>query len=180
MNREDFEILNSGIIYFDNGATTLKPKVLALATADYYNHYSANAHRGDYDISLKVDTMFEKSRDLVRRLINAEDLSEIAFTSGATDSLNKIVFGYFKNCLKENDEIILSRSEHASNILPWFELADDKKLKIRYIDLDSDLKVTLDNLKKVITPKTKVIALAHVTNVIGDIRNIKEIITINS
>ncbi len=178
MNREDFEILNSGIIYFDNGATTLKPKVLALATADYYNHYSANAHRGDYDISLKVDTMFEKSRDLVRRLINAEDLSEIAFTSGATDSLNKIVFGYFKNCLKENDEIILSRSEHASNILPWFELADDKKLKIRYVDLDSDLKVTLDNLKKVITPKTKVIALAHVTNVIGDIRNIKEIITL--
>lgn len=176
MYRDDFEMLNSGIIYFDNGATTLKPKVLALATSDYYNHYSANAHRGDYDISLKVDTLFEQTRNLVRKLINADDLSEIIFTSGATDSLNKIVFGYFRDYLNEFDEIILSRSEHASNILPWFELADMKNLKIKYVDLDDNLKVTIDNLKKVVTSKTKVISLAQITNVIGDVRDIKEII----
>ncbi len=143
MYRDDFEILKSGIIYLDNGATTLKPKVLSETISKYYNCYSANAHRGDYDISLKVDMLFEQSRDLVRRLINADDLSEIIFTSGATDSLNKIVFGYFKNYLNEGDEVILSRSEHASNILPWFELADAKKIKIKYVDLDEDFKINI-------------------------------------
>ena len=175
MYRDDFEILKSGIIYFDNGATTLKPKILSEAISKYYNCYSANAHRGDYDISLKVDTMFEQSRDLVRRLINANDLSEIIFTSGATDSLNKIVFGYFRDYLNEGDEVILSRSEHASNILPWFELADFKKIKIKYVDLDDDFKINIQALEKAITPKTKVISLAHTTNVIGDIRDIEKI-----
>ena len=178
MNREDFEILKSGIVYFDNGATTLKPKILGKTISDYYNNYSANAHRGDYDISLKVDNLIEKSREQVRKLINAKDLSEIVFTSGATDSLNKIIFGYFKNYLKKGDEVILSKSEHASNVLPWFELVDDLGIKIRYVELDELLKINLDNLKKVINSKTKVISLAHITNVIGDVRDIKKIISL--
>lgn len=175
MHREDFNILKTDIVYFDNGATTLKPYILSEAISDYYNNYSANAHRGDYDISLKVDTMYEKTRELVRKFINARSTNEIVFTSGTTDSLNKIIFGYFKDKLKENDEIIITKSEHASNVLPWFELKDSNNIKIKYIELD-DLKVTLDNLKKVITQKTKVISLAHITNVAGDIRPIKEII----
>ena len=175
MNRNDFEMLANNVVYFDNGATTLKPYILSEAISDYYNNYSANAHRGDYDISLKVDTMYEKTRELVRKFINARSTNEIVFTSGTTDSLNKIIFGYFKDKLKENDEIIITKSEHASNVLPWFELKDSNNIKIKYIELD-DLKVTLDNLKKVITQKTKVISLAHITNVAGDIRPIKEII----
>ena len=175
MNREDFEILKSPIIYFDNGATTLKPTVLSNAISDYYNHYSANAHRGDYDISLKVDTMYEKTRELVKNFIHAKNSKEIVFSSGTTDSLNKIKFAYFKEQLKENDEVILTKSEHASNVLPWFELKDSKKIQIRYIELE-DLKVTLENVKKVVTDKTKVISLAHITNVAGDIRPMKEII----
>ena len=175
MHREDFNILKTDIVYFDNGATTLKPYILSEAISDYYNNYSANAHRGDYDISLKVDTMYEKTRELVRKFINARSTNEIVFTSGTTDSLNKIIFGYFKDKLKENDEIIITKSEHASNVLPWFELKDSNNIKIKYIELD-DLKVTLDNLKKVVTPKTNVISLAHITNVAGDIRPIKEII----
>ena len=175
MHREDFNILKTDIVYFDNGATTLKPYILSEAISDYYNNYSTNAHRGDYDISLKVDTMYEKTRELVRKFINARSTNEIVFTSGTTDSLNKIIFGYFKDKLKENDEIIITKSEHASNVLPWFELKDSNNIKIKYIELD-DLKVTLDNLKKVVTPKTKVISLAHITNVAGDIRPIKEII----
>ena len=175
MNREDFEILKSPIIYFDNGATTLKPTVLSNAISDYYNHYSANAHRGDYDISLKVDTMYEKTRELVKNFIHAKNSKEIVFSSGTTDSLNKIIFGYFKDQLKENDEVILTKSEHASNVLPWFELKDSKKIQIRYIELE-DLKVTLENVKKVVTDKTKVISLAHITNVAGDISPMKEII----
>ena len=175
MNREDFLMLNKDIVYFDNGATTLKPKVMIDATIDYYANYTANAHRGDYDISLKVDNNYENTRLLVKEFINADSTKEIVFTSGATDSLNRIVFGYFQNTLKENDEVIITKSEHASNVLPWFELAKRNKIKIKYIELTSDYKVTIDNLKKVITSNTKVISLAHVTNVIGDVRPIKEI-----
>lgn len=175
MNREDFSMFDQDIIYFDNGATTFKPKVLSKTISEYYNTYSANAHRGDYDISLKVDEKYEKTRTLVQEFIGAKSSKEIVFTSGTTDSLNKIIFGYFKNILKENDEVILTKSEHASNVLPWFELKDELKIKIKYIELDN-LKVTMNNLKKTITSNTKVISLAHVTNVSGDVRPMKEII----
>jgi len=175
MNLEDFNILNSDLIYFDNGATTLKPKILSEAISDYYNNYSANAHRGDYDISLKVDEIFEKTRSLVKEFINAKDSSEIVFTNNATDSLNKIIFGFFNHYLNKDDEVLITKSEHASNILPWFELQDKKQIKVNYIKLDKNLSVTLDNVIDAITPNTKVISLAHVTNVVGDIRPIKEI-----
>lgn len=176
MNREDFLILNNDLIYLDNGATTLKPKCVSDKVSEYYNYYSANAHRGDYELSLKVDSEYENTRKLVKEFINAKSTRQIVFTSGTTDSLNKIIFGYFYNYLNEGDEILLTKSEHASSLLPWFELSDLKKLKISYIPLDLDHKVTLNNLKKTISPNTKVISLAHITNVIGDIRPIKEII----
>lgn len=176
MNRDDFIMLNKDIIYFDNGATTLKPKVLIESISDYYNNYSANAHRGDYDISLKVDEMYENTRKLIKEFINAKKSSEIIFTSGATDSLNKIIFGYYTDKLQAGDEILLTKAEHASNILPWFELKDKLNLKIKYIDLNEDYELTLDNVIKSITNKTKVISLAHISNVVGDIRPIKEII----
>ena len=176
MNRDDFLILNKDIVYLDNGATTLKPYILSESISDYYNNYSANAHRGDYDISLKVDNMYENSRELVRRFIGAKSKEQIVFTNNATDSLNKIIFGYFKNHLNKGDEVLITKSEHASNVLPWFELSDDIGITINYIKLDSDLKVTLDNVKKSITPNTKVISIAHVTNVVGDVRPVKEII----
>ena len=176
MNREDFLLLNQNIIYLDNGATSLKPKVISQSISDYYNNYSANAHRGDYDLSLKVDLKYEETRKLVKDFINAKTTKEIIFTSGATDSLNKIIFGFFKNYLKTNDEVLLTKSEHASNILPWFELADELNIKINYIPLEN-LEVTLDNVKRSITPNTKVISIAHITNVVGDIRPIKEIIS---
>ena len=176
MNYNDFNLLNQNIVYLDNGATTLKPKVLSEAISDYYNNYSANAHRGDYDMSLKVDTMYEKTRTLVKELINAKSEKEIVFTSGATDSLNKIIFGYAKNILNEEDEVLITKAEHASNILPWFELSDQIGIKVKYIDLTDDYKVTLDNVKKSITAKTKIISLAHITNVVGDVRPLEEII----
>lgn len=175
MNRDDFNILNNNIIYFDNGATSLKPKCIADSISFYYNNYSANAHRGDYDLSLLVDNKYEGTRTLVKEFINARKNKEIIFTSGATDSLNKIIFGYFKNYLKEGDEVLLTKSEHASNILPWFELKDEINIKINYIPL-TNLEVTLDNVKNSITDKTKVISIAHITNVVGDVRPIKKII----
>ena len=133
MNRDDFNILNTGLIYFDNGATTLKPKILSEAVSDYYNNYSSNAHRGDYGLSIKASSMYEESRKIVKNLINAESEKQIVFTSGTTDSINKIVFGYFQKILKKGDEILLTKSEHASNLLPWFELAEKKELIIKSI-----------------------------------------------
>ncbi len=174
MNREDFCLLKQDIIYFDNSATALKPKVLKEALMDYYDNYSANAHRGDYDMGLKVDMLYEGTREKVRDFIGAKKTEEIVFTSGATDALNKIIFGYFKYDLKENDEVLITVSEHASNVLPWFELQDEIGIKVSYIPLE-DHKVTLENIKKVVTEKTKVISLAHITNVIGDVRPIEEI-----
>lgn len=176
MNREDFLMLNKNIIYFDNGATTLKPRVLVETLNDYYSNYSANAHRGDYDISLKVDEMYENTRELVRSLINAKSSREVIFTSGATDSLNKIIFGYFRDKLGSNDQVLLTRSEHASNVLPWFELKDELGLDLDYISLDDDYEVTFENVKKAITDRTKVISIAHTSNVVGDVRPIKEIV----
>lgn len=176
MHREDFEVLNNGYIYFDNGATTFKPTCVLDSIKYYYTKYTANAHRGDYDFSLIVDEKYENARSLIKDFINAKKTKEIIFTSGATMSLNQIIFGYFKQNLVKNDEVLITKSEHASNILPWFELESSIGIKVNYIPLNSDHVLELETLKESITDKTKVISIAHITNVVGDIRPIKEII----
>lgn len=175
MNREDFPMLFNNIIYFDNGATTFKPKQVLKKISDYYTEYTANAHRGDYHISLKVDTEYELARNIVQEFINAKERSEIVFTSGSTESLNYIATGFFGNYLEAGDEILITKAEHASNVLPWFRLAKQLDVLVNFIDLDDNHYVTIDNVLKAITPRTKVISLAQITNVIGDIRPIKEI-----
>ena len=175
MNRDDFPMLKNDIIYLDNSATSLKPKCVIDKLVDYYENYSANAHRGDYDISFKVDLEYENARDLVCEFINAKEKEEIVFTSGTTESLNMVANGFFANIVEPGDEILITTSEHASNVLPWFRLQNDYGCEVKYIPLDANYHVTLDNVKKMITPKTKIISLAQITNVIGDIRPIKEI-----
>lgn len=175
MNREDFPMLKQDIIYFDNGATTFKPISVINKMTEYYVKYCANAHRGDYDISFKVDQEYELTRDKVKEFINAKNRSEIIFTSGATDSLNLVASGFFANNIETGDEILITKSEHASNVLPWFRIAKNNGAVIKYIELDANHHVTLENVVAAISPKTKLIALAHITNVIGDIRPIKEI-----
>lgn len=174
MYREDFPMFENDIIYLDNGATTFKPKCVIDKMTEYYTKYSANAHRGDYDISYKVDVEYENARKLVSRFINAE-MDEVVFTSGATESLNMIASGFFEHILEPGDEVLITLSEHASNVLPWFMLARKNGIIVKNIELDSNLHVTLNNVIKAITPNTKVISLAHITNVVGDIRPIKEI-----
>ena len=176
MNRDDFTILKgSNIVYFDNGATTLKPDVVRNAIDDYYNKYTSNIHRGDYSNSLKVSELYEECREKLRDYINAKHSSEIVFTSGTTASLNDIVLGYFKYKLNKGDEVIITEAEHASNVLPWFVLEKELGIVVKYVNLSDRNEVTIDNLKKSITSNTKVISLAHVTNVIGDVRDIKNI-----
>lgn len=174
MHREDFPMLSNDLIYLDNGATTFKPQKVLDAMNEYYTKYCANAHRGDYSISYKVDMAYEDARMKVAKFINA-DSSEVVFTSGATEGLNIIANGFFDNLLEPGDEIIISNSEHASNVLPWFRLANKHNAIIKYAQLDSNLHITIESIKALITPKTKIIALAEITNVVGDIRPIKEI-----
>lgn len=175
MNRNDFSILNQNLIYLDNAATTLKPDLLIQSISDCYQKYPANIGRSQYEISELATKKYEHSREMVARFLGTDNSSEIIFTSGTTDSINKIIFGFFENYLKKGDEVLLTESEHASLLLPWFELADKLGLVIKYIPLTTDHKIDLTNIKKVITPSTKVISLAHITNVIGDVRPIKEI-----
>lgn len=175
MNRDDFPILNGGVIYFDNGATTFKPKCVVEAVKSYYEEYTANAHRGDYDNSLRVDKMYEEVRNKVRNLINAEKDEEIVYTKGTTESINMVVFGYLAKKLKKGDEVLLSKSEHASNVLPWIILQEKIGIVIKYIPLRKDFSLNDDLIEDMINEKTKVISLAHVTNVIGDVRNLQKI-----
>lgn len=173
---KDFLMKQKSLIYFDNAATTFKPISVINKEMEYLTDYTANSHRGDYNISFKVDDEIDKTRDLVSKFINAINKNEIIFTNNCTDSINMVVNGFFKNTLNDGDEVVLSKSEHASNVLPWLMLSLEKGIKIKYVELDKYNKLTLENIKKTVTRKTKVISIAHVTNVVGDERDIKEII----
>ena len=157
------------MIYLDNGATTLKPQCVIDKVVDYYENYSANAHRGDYDISFKVDDEIDNTRNLVHKFINSKMKEEIIFTRNTTESLNLVVFGFFYHYLSDGDEVILSKDEHASNILPWLVLSKYKNIKVKFID-------DVSNLNSFISKKTKVISLAYITNVYGEVRNIESIV----
>lgn len=170
--KDDFKMLEKSFIYFDSAATSFKPNMVVNSIVDYYTNYTANAHRGDYDISFAVDTKYEGVRNKVQRFINARKREEIVFTSGATQSLNMIAKGFFEDYLNDGDEVLLTKAEHASNVLPWFEIKKD--IRIKYIELDNGI-ITMENVRKSITPNTKVISIAHVTNVLGDKRPVKEI-----
>lgn len=173
-NKNDFPMKEKNIIYFDSAATTMKPYRVIDKINEYYLDYTANSHRGDYDIAFKVDDEIDYTRDLVKMFINAKRKEEIIFTKNTTESLNQIAFGFFMNYLKENDEIILSSSEHASNILPWLILSVKKNIKIVFVDSKNE-KLDINDLKDKITRRTKLISIAEITNVSGDKRNIKEI-----
>ncbi|MBQ9018934.1 MAG: cysteine desulfurase [Bacilli bacterium] len=175
MNRDDFPMLNNNnIIYFDNGATTLKPKCVIDAVNNYYTNHTSNIHRGDYDAAIDTNKKYDEVRHLVSDFINC-DPNSVIYTSGATMSLNMVVFGYMKKHLKTGDEVLLNKAEHASNILPWIHLQEEIGIVIKYVPLNDDYSLTLDNIKKMVTPKTRVISLAHISNVIGDIRDIESI-----
>ncbi len=175
MNREDFPFLKKGIIYFDNGATSLKPKVVLDAMNDYYENYAANIHRGDYETSYQASERYEQAREAVKNFIHAQEKEEIVFTKGTTDSLNKIVFGFFKKVLKAGDEVLLTKAEHASLILPFLMLEKEIGIRLVYVPLARDYSFSYENFLKSVTEKTKVVAIAGVSNVVGDYRPIHQI-----
>lgn len=179
--RKDFPMLSNTmhgkpLIYLDNAATTFKPNCVIEAVTKYYTNYSGNAHRGDYDLAHDVDVAYEGVRNKVAKLIGCE-AKEVVFTSGASSSLNTVAYG-LEEFVNEGDEILLTEAEHASNVLPWFKVAHTRKAVIKYIPLTSEGRLTIENVEKMITEKTKIIAVAQITNVLGyevDIKSIAKI-----
>ena len=175
---KDFPILNKTmqnhrLVYLDNAATTFKPTAVLDSIKDYYENYCANTHRGDYDIAHIADVKYDEARQIVADFIGA-DKSEVVFTAGASMSLNMIAYGYAK-FLQSGDEILITEAEHASNVLPWFTIAKEKGCIVRYIPLTKEGRLTIENVKKTMTDKVKVIAVAQVTNVLGFTVDIKSI-----
>lgn len=177
--RKDFPMLqgktmqDKPLIYLDNSATTFKPKQVIDAVVDYYENYSANAHRGDYDLSYYVDQRYEGARKNIAKFLNADD-REIVYTSGASAALNLIAYGYGSYKLSKGDIILTSEAEHASCVLPWMKVAKDTGATLDFIPLE-DGKITLKNVKRKLNEHVKVIVLAHITNVLGYEVPIKEI-----
>ncbi len=174
--REDFPILkNNDVVYFDNGATTLKPNCVVQKMVDYYTKYTSNIHRGEYSFAIKTNKEYDGVRDIVKDFIGAKDSREVVFTSGSTESLNMIVFGFFAKTLTKDDEIILNKGEHASLILPFLVLQKTIGFTIKYAKLNDEYEVSVDSIKSLITDKTKVVALSQISNVVGDIRDTESI-----
>ena len=174
MNREDFPMLDNNIVYFDNGATTLKPKRVVEVMNDYYLEHTSNIHRGDYDAALKTNQLYDNVRNIVAKFVHCDPL-EVIYTSGATMSINMVVFGYMKKHLKKGDEVLLNKAEHASNILPWIKLSEEIGIVLKYVPLNEEYELPYENIVSCVTDKTKVISLAHVTNVVGDVRDVERI-----
>ncbi|CCV63804.1 Cysteine desulfurase [Alteracholeplasma palmae J233] len=165
--------INKEIVYLDSAASSLKPQRVIDALTYYYANNGSNIHRGVYKLASIATDAFELTRKNLATFINALE-NEVIFTKGTTDSLNIIAESY-KNFINEGDEIITSELEHHSSMLPWQQVAIERKAKLVYVPLDSDHKITVENFKKVLTDKTKVVALTHVSNVLGYETPIKEI-----
>ena len=170
--RADFPVLKrtmSGlpVCYLDNSATTLKPQSMIDAVVNYYSYLGANAHRGDYEMSAQVDEAYESARKTAQHFINAKHVEEIVFTSGSTEGLNTIAMMLTQQKLQKDDVILSILSEHASSILPWMEAGKEVGTKIEYIPLDEKGRVTIENFKKALHDKVKVVSIAQVSNVLG-------------
>ncbi|RCW48660.1 cysteine desulfurase [Halanaerobium sp. MA284_MarDTE_T2] len=176
----DFPILKKDVNgkklhYLDNAATTQKP-LAVLDEVDYYNkNYNANPHRGAHFLSVKATEQYEDGREKVREFINADSLKEIVFTRNTTESINLIANSFGEKFLQEGDEIILSIAEHHSNIIPWQRLARKKNLKLKYLYVDNEGRISLEELKNKITDSTRLISITHMSNVTGVINPVKKI-----
>lgn len=177
--REDFPILNrkisdNALIFFDNGATTQKPNQVIDAIADYYKNYNSNIHRSVYTLGNESEKIYEESKELVREFINASSYEEVIYTSGTTESLN-FVARILEQDVNEGDEIILTYMEHHANIIPWQQLAKRKNLVLKYLELDEEGRISIDQLKEFITDKTKIVSMCHASNVLGNINPVYEV-----
>ena len=174
--RKQFPIYDNipNLVYLDSGATALKPKCVLDKMNEYYSSYGVNIHRGVYSLSYQATDEYDKARDIVAKFINS-DFKEVVFTKNVSDALNKICL-MLENNLNESDEVITSELEHHSSVLPWMKACERRNATLKYIPLNHEGRITVDNFKKVLTSKTKIVALTLVSNVMGYLTPIKEII----
>ncbi|NLO71789.1 MAG: cysteine desulfurase [Porphyromonadaceae bacterium] len=179
--REDFPILSvkvydKPLIYFDNAATTQKPKAVLDRINYGYEHLNANIHRGVHFLSQKATDAHEEARNFIANYINAESASEIIFTRGTTEAINLVAFSFGEFCCKEGDEIVISAIEHHSNIVPWQMLCERKKMKLRIIPMNEKGELRLNEYEKLLNEKTRLVSVTHVSNVLGTVVPVKEMI----
>ncbi len=182
--RKDFPILSRKIyghdlVYFDNAATSQKPNQVIDAISDYYQNHNANVHRGVHKLSEEATEMYEGVRKKVADFINGGDKRQIIFTRNATESINLVAYSWGRANIKKGDEILLTEMEHHSNLVPWQILAQETGAKLKFIPIDEhgELRIKNNELKTYLTPKTRLVALTHVSNVLGTINPVKEIIS---
>ncbi len=175
--KKDFPVLvnNPSLVYLDSCATSLKPKCVIDKIDEYYEKYGVNVNRGVYELSYHATCEYEETREITAKFLNAKP-EEIVFTKGASNGLNLIASSYGLDNIQEGDEIITSELEHHSNIIPWQNVAKRKNAVLKFIELDSTGRITVESFKRVLTNKTKVVAITYVSNVMGYITPIKEII----
>ena len=174
----DREIYNHKLVYLDNAATTQKPKQVVEAMTEEYYNVNANVHRGVHYLSQKATDLHEEAREKVRGFINAKSTSEIIFTRGTTESMNLIASSFCEEFMKEGDEVIVSVMEHHSNIVPWQLQAARKGISLRVVPIDNKGEIIIEEYKKLFNEKTKIVSIAHVSNVLGTVNPIKEMIEI--
>jgi len=178
--RSDFPILsrkihkNKPLIYFDNAATSQKPKQVIDSITNYYTCYNANIHRSIHELGEEATEKYEESRKKVSEFVNANLPEEIIFTKNSTESLNLLVYSLTAN-LKKGDEIVISQLEHHSNFVPWQQLAKQRELKLKFIEINKDIELDEDSIKNNINKKTKIVSIGHVSNAIGTINPVEEI-----
>lgn len=181
--RADFPILSRKVngkplIYFDNGATAQKPQSVIEAIDKYYKIQNANIHRGVHTLSQEITIEYEKARSTIQKHLNAKHAHEIIFTKGTTESINLVATSFGKKYISKGDEIIISMMEHHSNILPWQMLCEEKGAVLKVIPINDSGELRMEEYKKLLSDKTKIVAITHVSNTLGTINPVKEIIKI--
>lgn len=181
--RADFPILSRKVngkplVYFDNGATAQKPQQVINAISHYYAYENANIHRGVHTLSRDITIAYENARTTIQKHLNAANAFEIIFTKGTTDAINLVASSFAKKFIREGDEIIISAMEHHSNILPWQQACEEKGALLKVIPINNDGELLMDEYENLLSPKTKIIAITHVSNTLGTINPAKEIIAL--
>ncbi|MBL5792519.1 cysteine desulfurase [Heyndrickxia sporothermodurans] len=171
----DQEVNGHPLVYLDSAATSQKPYSVIEAIDSYYKEDNSNVHRGVHTLGTRATDKYEGAREKVRRFINASSTSEVIFTRGTTTSINTIANSFGRDNVKEGDEIVISYMEHHSNLIPWQQLAKRKGATLKYIPMQEDGTITLEDVRKTVTSQTKIVAIMYVSNVLGTINPIKEI-----
>ena len=179
--RNDFPILNAKVrgkelVYLDNGATAQKPAVVIDAINTYYKDYNSNIHRGVHHLSQVATTAYEDAREKLRGFINSPKLEEVIFTKGTTESINIVASCFGRKSLNKGDEVIISAMEHHSNIVPWQMICDEREAVLKVIPINNNGELLMDEYKKLLSDKTKLVAVIHISNTLGTINPVKEII----